>query len=169
MLVQKAVKVQICPRDSDKELLGKHFGVRRFIFNKFLELRQKEYAENKKTIRYNACSALVTQMKKDVSFEWLKEVNAQTIQAALKDLDIAYNRFFRKIAKFPKFKSKHNTKQPFKVPQRFLVDWDNNTLKIPKFGTPFKFRGNYSGSLVKMNSVTIFQKCFWKILCINSG
>ncbi|MBT9137688.1 MAG: hypothetical protein DDT31_00226 [Syntrophomonadaceae bacterium] len=155
MLVQKAVKVQIYPRDSDTELLSKHFGVRRFIFNKFLELRQKEYTESKKTVRYNECSALVVQMKKDASFAWLKEVNAQTIQAALRDLDVAYDRFFRKIAKFPKFKSKYNTRQSFKVPQGFLVNWDNNTLKIPKLKNPFKFKGNHSCSLVKMNSVTI--------------
>ena len=53
MLVQKAVKVQIYPRESDKELLAKHFGVRRFIFNKFLEIRQKEYLENNPTIQIN--------------------------------------------------------------------------------------------------------------------
>jgi len=39
MLVQKAVKVQIYPKESDKELLAKHFGARRFIYNKFLEIR----------------------------------------------------------------------------------------------------------------------------------
>ena len=33
MLIQKAVKVQIYPRESDKELLAKHFGVRRFIMS----------------------------------------------------------------------------------------------------------------------------------------
>jgi len=92
MLVQKAVKVQIYPRESDKELLAKHFGVRRFIFNKFLEIRQKEYLENKVSIGYNACSALVTEMKKQPEYEWLNEVNSQSIQAALKDLDGAYDK-----------------------------------------------------------------------------
>ena len=104
MLVQKAVKVQIYPRESDIELLAKHFGVRRFIFNKFLEIRQKEYLVNKVSIGYNACSALVTEMKKQPEYEWLNEVNSQSIQAALKDLDGAYDKFFRKISKFPKFK-----------------------------------------------------------------
>ena len=87
MLVQKAVNVQIYPRESDKELLAKHFGVRRFIYNKFLEIRQKEYLENSRTLGYNACSALLTEMKKDPEFVWLREVNSQSIQAALKDLD----------------------------------------------------------------------------------
>jgi len=162
MLVQKTVKVQIYPRESDKELLAKHFGVRRFIFNKFLEIRQKEYLENAKSLSYKECSALVTKMKKDPSFKWLNEVNSQTIQAALKDLDGAFDRFFRKIAKFPKFKSKRDTRQSFKVPQHFFIDWENKTLKIPKFKTPFKFKGSYSGVLVKANSVTISKNACGK-------
>lgn len=169
MLVQKAVKVQIYPRASDKELLAKHFGVRRFIFNKFLEIRQKEYIENKQSISYNACSALVTEMKKNPEFDWLKEVNSQTIQAALKDLDGAYDRFFRKISKFPRFKSKHNTKQSFKVPQNFVIDWESRTLKIPKFKTPFKFKGKYTGKLVKMNSVSISKNASGKYFASIQG
>lgn len=169
MLVQKAVKVQIYPKESDKELLAKHFGVRRFIFNYFLNLRQKEYLENKKSIGYNACSALVTEMKKSPEFEWLKEVNSQTIQSALKDLDSAYDRFFRKIAKFPKFKSKHDIRQSFKVPQHFEVDWDNKTLKIPKFKEPFKFKGKYTGTLKKINSVTISKNASGKYFASVQG
>lgn len=169
MLVQKAVKVQIYPRESDKELLAKHFGARRFIFNKFLEIRQKEYLENKVSIGYNACSALVTEMKKQPEYEWLNEVNSQSIQAAIKDLDGAYDRFFRKISKFPKFKSKHNSRQSFKVPQFAKIDWEARTLKIPKFKTPFKFKGKYSGELVKVNSVTISKNASGKYFASIQG
>ena len=169
MIIQKAVKVQIYPKDSDKELLAKHFGVRRFIFNKFLEIRQKEYLQNKKSIGYNACSALVTEMKKNPDFQWLKEVNSQTIQAALKDLDGAYDRFFRKIAKFPKFKSKHDNRQSFKVPQHFIVDWEAHTLKIPKFKESFKFRGTFSGKISKINSITISKNASGKYFASIQG
>lgn len=169
MIVQKAVKVQIYPREADKVLLGKHFGVCRFIFNKFLEIRQKEYLKNSKTLGYNGCSALVTQMKKDPEFSWLKEVNSQSIQAALKDLDGAYDKFFRKISKFPRFKSKHDSRQSFKVPQFVEVDWEAKTLKIPKFKTPFKFRGKYSGVLKKINSVTISKNASGKYFASIQG
>jgi len=169
VLVQKAVKVQIYPRESDKELLAKHFGACRFIFNKFLEIRQKEYLENKVSIGYNACSALLTEMKKQPEYEWLNEVNSQSIQAAIKDLDSAYDRFFRKISKFPKFKSKRNSRQSFKVPQFAKIDWEARTLKIPKFKTPFKFRGKYSGELVKINSVTISKNASGKYFASIQG
>ena len=169
MLVQKAVKVQIYPRESDKELLAKHFGARRFIFNKFLEIRRKEYLENKVTIGYNACSALVAEMKKQPEYAWLNEVNSQSIQAALKDLDGAYDRFFRKISKFPKFKSKRDPRQSFKVPQNAKIDWEAKTLKIPKFKAPFKFRGKHSGELVKLNSVTISKNASGKYFASIQG
>lgn len=168
-IIQKAIKVQIYPKESDKGLLAKHFGVRRFIFNKFLEIRQKEYLENSKSIGYNACSKLVTDMKTNPEYEFLKEVNSQIIQAALKDLDSAYDRFFMKIAKFPKFKSKHNTRQSFKVPQHFEIDFESNTLKIPKFKTPFKFRGSYKGTLIKSNSVTISKNASGKYFASIQG
>lgn len=155
MIVQKSVKVQIYPKESDKELLVKHFGCRRFIYNKFLELKNKEYMANSKHISYNQCSAMVTEMKKTEEFAWLKEVNSQSIQSALKDLDGAFDRFYRKVSKFPKFKSKHDTHQSFKVPQHFEVNFEKKTLKIPKFKDPFKFKGSFSGELIEINSVTI--------------
>lgn len=169
MIVQKAVKVQIYPRETDKELLAKHFGVRRFIYNKFLEIRQKEYLENKKSIGYNKCSELLTEMKKAPEFAWLNEVNSQSIQAAVKDLDGAYDRFFRKIAKFPKFRSKHSSTQSFKVPQFFKIDWIEQTLKIPKFKEAFKFRGQYKGTLQKINSVTISKNASGKYFASIQG
>jgi putative transposase len=169
MIVQKSVKVRIYPRESDKELLTKHFGVRRFIYNKFLEIRQKEYLENGKLLSYNDCCALVTEMKKDPSFAWLKEVNSQSIIATLKDLDDAYRRFFKKKAKFPKFKTKRDAKQSFKVPQHFVIDWESKTLKIPKFKKPFKFRGSYTGKLIKVNSITISRNATGKYFASIQG
>lgn len=108
-------------------------------------------------------------MKKQPEYEWLNEVNSQSIQAALKDLDGAYDKFFRKISKFPKFKSKHNSRQSFKVPQFAKIDWEAKTLKIPKFKTPFKFRGKYSGELIKINSVTISKNASGKYFASIQG
>jgi putative transposase len=169
MIVQKSIKVRIYPRESDKELLAKHFGVRRFIYNKFLEIRQKEYQENGKTLSFYDCCALVTQMKKDPSFAWLREVNTQSIIATLKDLDNAYKRFFKKKAKFPKFKTKRDARQSFKVPQSFIIDWEARTLKIPKFKKPFKFRGSYTGKLIKASSITISKNAAGKYFASMQG
>src|SRR3990167_5591364 len=62
--------------------------------------------------------------------EWLKEVNSQSLQVALLNLDAAYSKFF-KGAGFPKYKSKHKGKQSFSVPQNVILKDD--LLIIPKF------------------------------------
>ncbi len=108
-------------------------------------------------------------MKAQPEYEWLNEVNSQSIQAAIKDLDTAYDRFFRKISKFPKFKSKHNSTQSFKVPQSAKIDWGAKTLKIPKFKTPFKFKGSFKGEFLKLNSVTISKNASGKYFASIQG
>src|SRR5690606_27048089 len=68
--------------------------------------------------------------KKEDEYIWLKEVNSQSLQQAIKNLDAAYGNFFDKRAKFPKFKNKH-AKQSFRIPQNIKLVGDR--LVIPKF------------------------------------
>jgi putative transposase len=68
-------------------------------------------------------------LKKKLLF--LKEVNSQSLQATLKDLEGSYRNFFRKTHKFPNFKSKKNPKQSFKIPQHVKIG--NNKVYFPKF------------------------------------
>ena len=63
---------------------------------------------------------------------WLKEVNAQSLQSSLRNLDAAYKNFFReKKAGFPNFKSRKK-RQSFQNPQGCRVDFSKNTITIPK-------------------------------------
>lgn len=156
MLVQKSVKLRIYPNNQqDVILLEKHFGCRRWVYNYFLNLFNENYHQGKKKLSYVKAAKILTDLKKETETEWLKEVNSQTLQASIKDLDCAYDMFFRKVSKFPKFKSKRKSKFSFKVPQHFNIDWEKNLITIPKFKSPFKFSGKYKGELIKINSVTI--------------
>ena len=51
-----------------------------------------------------------------------------------KQVESAFTRFFREKNDFPKFKSKKNTIQSFSIPQYYKVDFENNTIKLPKIG-----------------------------------
>ena len=110
----KSFKFQLLPTKDQKEKLSQHFGCRRFVWNYFLNRRKEEYLDNKKTLNYYDCANELTKVKKQTAYNWLKEVNSQTLQHTLRDLDTAYNKFFRKETKFPIFKSKHK-KQSFRV------------------------------------------------------
>lgn len=123
----KSFKYRIYPNVDQRDVLEKHFGCVRFVFNYYLRYRIDCYASTKKLINYHQTASELTRLKKQPEFVWLNEVNSQSLQASLRNLDTAYNNFFRKNAKFPRFKSKRN-KQSFKVPQRFSL---NGRLSVP--------------------------------------
>jgi putative transposase len=133
MITNKAFKFRIYPNKEQRQILAKHFGCVRFIYNFFLRLRMDFYAANKdnekKGLTYHDNAIALTQLKKHPEYEWLNDVNSQVLQQALRQLDVAYNNFFSKRAKFPKFKKKRN-KQSFAVPQHFRIA--DKYLSIPK-------------------------------------
>lgn len=78
-------------------------------------------------MKYNACSADLTKLKSEI--KWLKEVDAVALQSSLKDLDTAYQNFFRRVKKgekpgFPHFKSKKYNRKSYKTKQ------NGNTIQI---------------------------------------
>ena len=127
----KSFKFKIYPNKKQEILLAKHFGANRFVFNYYLNSRKESYlGEDKKSLNYYDNANDLTQLKKDENFNWLKEINSQSLQSSIRNLDTAYNKFFRKQTKFPRFKSKYN-RQSFKIPQNVLIK--DNKLNIPKF------------------------------------
>jgi len=129
----KSYKYKLKPNEDQKVLLNKHFGSIRFAYNYFLNERKKEYENNKQNLNYSDNSKSLTELKKQKEYFWLNEINSQSLQSSLKNLDDAYNGFFKKRTKFPKFKSK-KSKNSFKVPQ--FVKLEDGKLKIPKFKEP---------------------------------
>ncbi len=112
-------------------LIEKHFGSTRFLYNYFLEYRQKEYAKGNKKVGYMVTQAELTKLKQIEEYKWLNECGSQSLQMALRDLDSAYGRFFKKQGGYPKFKSKKHTTQSFTAPQNIKVA--NNRVYLPKF------------------------------------
>lgn len=131
----KSYKYKIKPSEEQVVLLNKHFGSIRFVYNHFLNERKREYDTRKQSLTYNDNAKSLTQLKMQEEYSWLKEINSQSLQASLKNLDGAYNGFFKKRAQFPKFKSKHG-RNSFCVPQS--VKLEDNNLIIPKFKEPIR-------------------------------
>ena len=128
--INKTYRFRLYPNDSQKELLAKHFGCTRYVYNYFLERRKKKYVEEGKNESYYSQAKELTELKRKEDMFWLKEVNSQSLQFSLRNLDTAYSNFFHKRAKFPKFHSKKN-KESFTVPQNAILE--DNKLYLPKF------------------------------------
>ena len=124
----KAFKYKINPTKEQSILLNKHIGASRFVYNLALECKQMAWAGNKVNL---SCFALHGQLK-DLKneCEWLKEINSQSLQQSITNLDKAYTAFFKGQNSFPNFKKKSNGGS-FNIPQNVLLE--NGKLVIPKF------------------------------------
>ena len=137
MLQNYTYKFRLYPNESDKVLLSKHFGCTRFVYNYFLDNNKKIYEEKQQHNKYYKNSELLTQLKKQEEYNWLNEINAQSLQIALKNLDISFNRFFKKISGFPKFHKKSNTQSFGLTNQSFKIE--GKRIIFRKFRKGIKF------------------------------
>lgn len=134
-MVEKTFKYRIYPTKEQEKFLANQFGSARFIFNYFLNERKNEYLNNGKSSNYYDNAKTLTSLKENEKYIWLNEINSQSLQASLRNLEVAYTNFFSKRAKFPKFKSRKND-QCVKIPQHFYIE--DKLLYIPKLKTGIK-------------------------------
>jgi putative transposase len=158
----KTYKFRIYPTEEQIEKLNQHFGHTRFVYNLFLELSSNAYKNTKTHTNYNVWAKMLVALKKSEKYKWLNDVNSQSLQQSLKDLDTGYKRFFKKQSKHPKFKKKAN-RQSFRVPQHIqLYENESNDkygiLFIPKFKEGIKVRMHRKvPSNAKLKSCTIVK------------
>ena len=115
--MEYSYKFRIYPNITQVQQIQRTFGCCRFVWNHYLAMRKDLYEQDGKNMNYNACSRDMTQIKK--SLVWLREVDATALQSSLKDLDTAYQNFFRRVKQgekpgYPKFKSKRDHRQSYK-------------------------------------------------------
>ena len=90
----KAYRYRLYPNKEQQELINKHIGCCRYIYNYGLEKKIKAYQECKKAISRFDIQRELPMLKKNEETSFLKEVNSLSLQAALACLDNAFTRFF---------------------------------------------------------------------------
>lgn len=130
---------------------NKTFGCCRVIYNEMLHEIQDAY---KNGIVLNKCE-LFKKIKQ--KYTWMTQSDSQGLCNTYQDLNAAYNNFFSKRAKFPKFKKK-NDKNSYRngMMQKEISKLipDNNHIKIPKAGL-VEFRQDYD--FTKLNIQKIYN------------
>ena len=130
----RAYKYKLIPNQEQKETLSKYFGCVRFIYNWGLEKKIKSHKECGKPIGRFQLGRELTLLKKQKEFEWLKECPNVSLQYSLINLDAAFSNFFKKNAKYPKFKSKTHSRYSVKFISNVHFDFREWTVKLPKIG-----------------------------------
>ena len=135
--MERAYKFRLYPNKEQENLIQRTFGCSRFVYNHFLVERKRRYEERKETMGYYACSSALTELKHTDDHAWLKEVDSVALQQTLRDLDNAYQNFFRgckggKQVGFPKFKKKHDRHKSYTTKRNIEVL--DKSIRLPKLG-----------------------------------
>lgn len=100
----------LLPNNKQKTKLFQYANTARFAYNWALDKEQENYKNGGKFISDGDLRKEFTQLKKTEEYGWLNNVSNNVTKQAVKDACDAYKRFFKGLAKFPKFKSrKHAT------------------------------------------------------------
>src|SRR5262249_41476000 len=98
----------------------------------------EQYKTTRQSLSLATLFADLTKLKQQPEMAWLRDIDSQSLQQALRDLDLAYQHFFRRVKQrarekgFPKFKSKHRDAPRFRIPQR--VTLTESHVLVPKIG-----------------------------------
>jgi putative transposase len=106
------------------------------VFNRGLAARIKAYAQGGNTLSFADQCKDLTQLKKAEETAWLGEAHSQVLQQSLKDLDLAYRHFLRRVKMgekpgFPRFKKK-GRKDSFRYPQG--INLQHGKVFLPRIG-----------------------------------
>jgi len=128
----KAFKFRLYLTINQSNHLSQHIRSCRFVYNCARNQKVKTHELIGRSISRFDFDKLIPNLKKQN--QWLREANYQSLQAMTKKIESTFIRFFREKNGFPKFKSKKSPIQSFLIPKHYNVNFENDTIKLPKIG-----------------------------------
>lgn len=169
----KGYKVELAPNKCQMTLFRKHFGAARWAFN-FALGKKKEAFDKKEKIPNNIeLHRELNKLKGTDALPWAYDVSKVAFQAGLINCDRAFQNFFNRCKKkvkgkkgFPKFKSKKNETQSFKLDGSIYLTNDSH-IKLPRIGKVKLKEFGYIPFDSEIKSVTISRKGGkWFVSCL---
>jgi putative transposase len=144
MKVQRAYRVELDINNCQRTALRCHAGAARWAYNWGLQQKIKAYKETGKSPSAIDLHKELNKLKQvdssDGGVPWMYNVSKCAPQEALRDLDKAFQGFFRRCRKgskqkgFPKFKSRHQNPLKFRLTGSIRVPEDGKRIKLPNLG-----------------------------------
>ena len=160
--INKGLKLEILPNGSMVEVLEQNMGNARFIwnnllgmyFNLYLVFNFHGYPLYPNIRNFNA---MLKMLKQENAFLYGGESTSQ--QQVFRDLNKAFTKFFKEGAGYPRFKSKKNPKQSFRIQKNGNnIRITNRRIRLAKLGyVHYRTSTEYKKLLKtsKINNVTI--------------
>ena len=147
----RSIKYRLYPTKQQAILFEQTFGCCRKLWNLMLSDKINYYQNNKTNYK-----TLVSDYKKRHSY--LKDIDSLALANVKLNLDQAYNNFFSKKSRFPKFKSRKHSKKSYTT--NYVsnnIRFDNNHIRLPKIGFVKTKLHRLPLSDWKIKSVTVSQ------------
>lgn len=149
----RAFKYELNPTAEQKVLIKQTCGCCRKVYNTMLDRKITAYKKDKTSLTSIELINQIVSLKEE--FTYLKEVPSQALQQAVRNMEAAYQNFFRKGGSgFPKFKKKGQG-DSYRIPVACIVDYDKWTVKTAKVGTISIYKGHNKQITGKIKSYTI--------------
>lgn len=159
----KAYKVQLNPNNRQITLMKMNCGAARWAFNYALNIKKDAFDKKEKIPNNIALHRELNKIKGTEELSWAYEVSKCSFQEALRDCDKAFDNFFRRCKQkvkgtkgFPKFKSKKNEKQSFRLTGSIKVL--DGYVQLPRIGKVKLFETDYLPTDTKILSATISKR-----------
>ena len=164
-MILKAYKTQLDPNNSQITKIRMNCGASRFAFNWALS-RKKEFFDKKERIPNNIeLHREINKLKGTDVLPWAYEdgISKCAFQESLRDCDKAFANFFARCKKkvkgskgFPKFKSKKNDKQSFRLTGTIHIL--DGYIQLPRLGKIKLSESDYIPKDVKILSATVSKR-----------
>ena len=162
IIVNEGLKVKLYLDKVMVDEFNRSLGNVRFVWNNLLTEYQKtfelfkQHGYTKLKCNQTTFNTMLTMLKKEYPF--LYDSESSTLQQVYRDLIRSFNGFFKKNSNYPRFKSKKNPKNGFRIQNNNNIKITSNTIVLPKLGkVHYRTSPQYKQLLKesKINNVTI--------------
>jgi putative transposase len=94
--IQKSYRYRLRPTVAQEGLLRQFAGARRWVYNWCLARRLAYYKATGKSLSVTELCVEVAALKEQPETAWLREIDSQALQQAIRDLNRAFVAFFAK-------------------------------------------------------------------------
>lgn len=136
-IISKAYKFRIYPNKTQQHQLHIEFAASKVVYNYFLNKSIELYKSEKKSSNYFDWNKELTYLKQEEDFKWVQQASSVCLQESLRDLNTAYQNFFRNIKKgtnlgFPNFKKFNSSVRYSNVKCKYSKE--NHKIQLSKCG-----------------------------------
>ena len=135
--VRTAYRCRMYPDEAQQRGLARTFGCVRVVWNRALAARRSRWHTERRGTSYAETDRALTAMKRDPDMAFLNEVSCVPLQQTLRHQHQAFDAFFAKRARYPRFKSRRSRQSAHYTRSAFTMR--GGDLRLAKMDSPLRF------------------------------